>query len=116
MEFMQLIGEAISRRRHSDASIRCSSRSRSRAPRPIAIRTTIPPTIPDKKKAKAIGRKIAEKRQSESLSQVALAEEAGISQVALSRIETGHAQPRPTTLRRIGAALGISARELLAGL
>ena len=67
-------------------------------------------------KPETIGRKIAEKRQSESLSQVALAEEAGISQVALSRIETGHAQPRPTTLRRIAAALGISARELLAGL
>jgi transcriptional regulator with XRE-family HTH domain len=66
--------------------------------------------------AKPIGRKIAEKRHSESLSQVALAQEAGISQVALSLIETGRSQPRPTTLRRIAAALGISARELLAGL
>lgn len=64
----------------------------------------------------AIGRKIAEKRRENGLSQVSLASKVGITQVTLSRIEQGHTQPRRGTLARLMHALGIGIGELLSGL
>jgi transcriptional regulator with XRE-family HTH domain len=40
-------------------------------------------------------------------SQRSLAERAGISEYALSQIERGKSQPRPATVKKLAAALGV---------
>jgi transcriptional regulator with XRE-family HTH domain len=45
-------------------------------------------------------------RRKLGLTQAELAHRAGITQAALSQIESGHVSPRLDTLRRLAAALG----------
>lgn len=47
-----------------------------------------------------------------NLTQQALAEQAGISQPALARIEKSDAKPRLSTLKKLAAVLGISVDQL----
>jgi transcriptional regulator with XRE-family HTH domain len=48
-----------------------------------------------------------------ALTQEELADRAGITATALSRIERNEAEPRPSTLRKLAAALGVEPRELI---
>lgn len=61
-----------------------------------------------------IGKRVRTARERAVLSQGELAAKVGISQNALSQIETGRAQPRPATIRKIAEALGIPASSLVA--
>ena len=51
-------------------------------------------------------------RTEKALSQAELAEKAKISERTLSRIELRHTSPRPSTRRRIAAALGVKPEEI----
>lgn len=64
---------------------------------------------------KLIGKRIRETRKREGLSQMALAETAGLSCSYLSYIETGKKQPSLTALLQIVNVLGITIDELLFG-
>jgi transcriptional regulator with XRE-family HTH domain len=61
----------------------------------------------------ANGRKIRALRDEQFMTQEALAREAGVSVVRLSNIETGGANVRGDTLKRIAGALGVEPKELL---
>jgi len=50
-------------------------------------------------------------RRRQALTQHDLAARSGVSQVTIARAETGHAV-RPTTVRRLAAALGVAPHEL----
>jgi transcriptional regulator with XRE-family HTH domain len=52
-------------------------------------------------------------RERAALTQVELAEKAGITQVQLSRIERCDVQPRPTTTRKLAAALDVKPAQLM---
>jgi XRE family transcriptional regulator, regulator of sulfur utilization len=52
-------------------------------------------------------------RERQALSQAELAEQAGITRTALSRIEAGAAEPRPSTIRRLAAALKVLPSALM---
>ena len=43
-----------------------------------------------------------------------LEEESGVSYNTIWRLENGHRQARPSTIRRLAAALGVEASELVA--
>lgn len=63
---------------------------------------------------KRLGERIKRLRQQRGYSQERLGEEAGVSRITLSRIETGHEQsPRFDTLERIARALGVGMEEML---
>lgn len=64
---------------------------------------------------KLIGKRIQEIRKREGLSQMALAEAAGLSCSYISYIETGKKQPSLTALLQIVNTLGITMDELLLG-
>ena len=49
------------------------------------------------------------------LSQEDLAAAAGVPVVTISRIENGHAQPRPSTVRKLAGALNVEPGWLLFG-
>ncbi len=51
-------------------------------------------------------------RERKALSQRDLAQLAGVSQFSISKIETGNQKPRPSTLRKLAAALGLTPEEL----
>jgi transcriptional regulator with XRE-family HTH domain len=53
-------------------------------------------------------------RQQRGLTQEALAEKAGVSVDAVTRIESGRRSPRLDTLERLAAALAVNLQELVA--
>jgi transcriptional regulator with XRE-family HTH domain len=54
-------------------------------------------------------------RRRSAYSQAELAERAGVKRVTVARIETGQAQPRPRTVRKLAKALGVEPWQLLDG-
>ncbi len=54
-----------------------------------------------------IGERLRRARERRVWSQADLAREAGVTKLAILRIENGQAQPRPSTLRALAAALGV---------
>jgi transcriptional regulator with XRE-family HTH domain len=60
-----------------------------------------------------VGDKVRRLRDERALTQEELAENAGITVAALSRIERNSAEPRAKTRRRLAKALGVDPRELL---
>ena len=61
---------------------------------------------------KKLGKKIKQLREQEKISQTQLAYECGISQVQVSRIETGDINTTVGTLSLIAKVLGVSLKEL----
>jgi transcriptional regulator with XRE-family HTH domain len=60
-----------------------------------------------------VGDNVRELRTLSALTQEELADRAGITATALSRIERNEAEPRPSTLRKLAAALSVEPRELI---
>jgi DNA-binding XRE family transcriptional regulator len=60
----------------------------------------------------SIGTRIIQVRTEKSMSQRELSQRSGIASSYLSRIENRRLEPRPKTLRRIAAALGVPLSEL----
>lgn len=60
--------------------------------------------------AYGIARQVIELREKHGLTQVQLAEETGVPQAQISRIERGVVAPTTTTLAKIGEALGADLR------
>jgi DNA-binding XRE family transcriptional regulator len=60
--------------------------------------------------AYGIARQVIELREKHGLTQVQLAEETGVPQAQVSRIERGVVAPTTTTLAKIGEALGADLR------
>ena len=52
-------------------------------------------------------------RETQGLSQRALAAKAGITQAALFRLESGETDPRLLTLRRLAKVLGVTVAEII---
>ncbi|WP_091944219.1 helix-turn-helix domain-containing protein [Trujillonella endophytica] len=61
-----------------------------------------------------LGRRIRDRRRSQGLTLVALAERAGLSQPFLSQLERGLAQPSMASLHRLARSLGTSTPALMA--
>lgn len=59
------------------------------------------------------GERVREARRRAAITQVELAGRAGLSADSVVKIETGHHSPRPTTLRKLAAALGVEVGELM---
>ena len=59
------------------------------------------------------GEKIHRWRAQRALTQVELAEAAGMTQTAIWRIESGTTKPRPTTIRKLAEALGVTTMDLV---
>jgi transcriptional regulator with XRE-family HTH domain len=62
-----------------------------------------------------VGDKVKRLRDKRALTQEELAEKAGLTVAALSRIERNNAEPRPTTRRKLAEALGVDPSELIGG-
>lgn len=62
----------------------------------------------------ALGRRIRDRRLSQGLTLVALAERAGLSQPFLSQLERGLAQPSMASLHRLARSLGTTTPALMA--
>ena len=62
-----------------------------------------------------VGDKVKRLRDERALTQSELAEKAGLTVAALSRIERNNAEPRPTTRRKLAEALGVDPSELIGG-
>jgi transcriptional regulator with XRE-family HTH domain len=62
-----------------------------------------------------IGDKLKRERTLSALTQEELAEKAGLTTATVARIERDEAEPRPSTLRKLAAALGVQPRELVEG-
>ena len=62
----------------------------------------------------SVGKNIVYHRERAGLSQAELAQKSGVSQPAISQIETETVMPRVTTLQRIADALDVDLRTLLA--
>jgi transcriptional regulator with XRE-family HTH domain len=62
-----------------------------------------------------IGSRLKELRLQKFLTQVELAERAGISQRAITQIERDRVEPHITTMRKLAAALGVEPQELMRG-
>ena len=60
-----------------------------------------------------VGDNLKELRTLNALTQEELAARAGMSTAAVARIERDEAEPRPSTLRKLSAALGVEPRELV---
>lgn len=60
----------------------------------------------------SVGTRIIQARNQKNMSQRELGRRTGIAGSYLSRIENRHIDPRPTTLRKIAAALGVPLAEL----
>jgi transcriptional regulator with XRE-family HTH domain len=65
--------------------------------------------------AESVGSAIREARRQALLTQRELASRAGIGLTTLNRIENGWVEPQFRTIRKIAAALGIEAHELVKG-
>ncbi len=59
------------------------------------------------------GARVRKVRRRTAITQVELAQRAGISADSVNKIETGHHSPRPTTLRKLATALGVEVGELM---
>lgn len=59
------------------------------------------------------GEKVRITRRKRLMTQEGLAQSAGISQKALSKIENDEVEPRVSTLQKLAGALQVDARELL---
>jgi transcriptional regulator with XRE-family HTH domain len=62
-----------------------------------------------------VGDKVKRLRDERALTQGELADKAGLTVAALSRIERNNAEPRPTTRRKLAEALGVNPSELIGG-
>jgi transcriptional regulator with XRE-family HTH domain len=62
-----------------------------------------------------VGDKVKRLRDERALTQAELADKAGLTVAALSRIERNNAEPRPTTRRKLAEALGVDPSELIGG-
>ena len=62
-----------------------------------------------------VGDKVRRLRDEQALTQEELANKAGLTVAALSRIERNNAEPRPTTRRKLAEALGVYPSELIEG-
>ncbi len=62
-----------------------------------------------------VGDKVKRLRDEQALTQGELADKAGLTVAALSRIERNNAEPRPTTRRKLAEALGVDPSELIGG-
>ncbi|HZF58437.1 MAG TPA: helix-turn-helix transcriptional regulator [Rubrobacter sp.] len=62
-----------------------------------------------------VGDKVKRLRDERALTQGELADKAGLTVAALSRIERNNAEPRPTTRRKLAEALGVDPSELIGG-
>jgi transcriptional regulator with XRE-family HTH domain len=60
------------------------------------------------------GEKLRKARKQALLTQGELADESGVASSTINRTECGKGVPHPHTLRRLAAALGIPARDLIA--
>jgi DNA-binding XRE family transcriptional regulator len=60
-----------------------------------------------------VGARIRVVRENARLSQLELSRRSGIAQESLSRIETGHSDPRLGTLRKLAQGMGLSLNQLL---
>ncbi len=60
-----------------------------------------------------VGDKVKRLRDERALTQEELADKAGLTVAALSRIERNNAEPRPTTRRKLAEALGVDPSELI---
>jgi DNA-binding XRE family transcriptional regulator len=60
-----------------------------------------------------VGARIRAVREGASLSQLELSRRSGVAQESLSRIETGHTDPRLGTLRRLAQGMGLSLNQML---
>jgi transcriptional regulator with XRE-family HTH domain len=58
-------------------------------------------------------RRLRELRRLRVLTLRELEEESGVSYNTIWRLENGHRQARPSTIRRLAAALGVEASELV---
>lgn len=58
--------------------------------------------------------RLRELRERYPLTQDELAARVGITRAALSRIEAGKAEPRPSTIRKLAASLGVTPADLMA--
>lgn len=71
---------------------------------------------PEQRLMKAFGKKVAEMRKSRGVTQQELAEDIGMSVVAIAYIETGKRWARLGTLDKIARSLKISISDLFQGL
>ncbi len=62
----------------------------------------------------SFGQRLRTLRQQQALTQVELAEHAGVSEAAIIRLERETHTPRPSTVRKIAAALGVEPSQLTA--
>ena len=60
-----------------------------------------------------VGEKLKRLRTLQALTQVELAERAGLTTAAVARIERDEAEPRPSTLRKLAKALDVEPRDLV---
>jgi len=60
-----------------------------------------------------VGEKLKWLRTLNALTQVELAERAGLTTAAVARIERDEAEPRPSTLRKLAEALDVQPRDLI---
>lgn len=71
---------------------------------------------PEQKLMKAFGRRVAEVRKSKGVTQQELAENIGMSVVAIAYIETGKRWARLSTLNKIANSLKVSVADLFKGI
>jgi transcriptional regulator with XRE-family HTH domain len=62
-----------------------------------------------------LGQRVRRLRLQHALSQIDLAEKAGVSRDAIMRLERGTHVARPSTVRKIAAALGVAPQRLTLG-
>jgi transcriptional regulator with XRE-family HTH domain len=70
----------------------------------------------EQKLMKTFGKRVAEVRKRQGLTQQQLAEDIGMSVVAIAYIETGKRWARLRTLNKIAKSLGVSVHNLFEGL
>lgn len=59
-----------------------------------------------------VGDRLKSSRIDNALTQAELAEKAGLTTAAVARIERNEAEPRPSTLRKLAAALDVAPHDL----
>jgi transcriptional regulator with XRE-family HTH domain len=60
-----------------------------------------------------VGDRLKNLRTLNALTQAELAERAGLTTAAVSRVERDEAEPRPSTLRKLAKALNVQPRDLI---
>lgn len=74
--------------------------------RPADLATIRPPAVVKLTRLKVI-------RERKALTQEELAQRAGVSRITVARLETGVDEPRPSTTRKLAAALGVEPEALM---